>query len=106
MRVKVVLRKGDQPMVMQDYHGVKLGWKSDYIICERSLMVLLNDLKFMNQSLISPSGWESLFEKVEKNIFFDISILILMLTLKSIKMREMAINSLKNSFKHVHSTHN
>ena len=60
----------------------------------------------MNQSLISPSGRKSLFEKVERNIFLNISILILMLTLKSIKMRQTAINSLKTSFKHLHSTHN
>ena len=43
---------------------------------------------------------ESLFEKVERNIFLNTSILILMLPLKSIKMRETAINSLKTSFKH------
>ena len=69
-------------------------------------MILLNGWKFMNQSLISPSGRESLFEKVERNIFLNISILILMLTLKSIKMREAVINSSKTSFKHFHSTHN
>ena len=69
-------------------------------------MILLNGWKFMNQSLISPSGRESLFEKVERNVFLNISILILMLTLKSIKMREAAINSSKTSFKHFHSTHN
>ena len=93
-------------MLMQDYHEVKFGWKSDHVICERSLMILLNGWKFMNQSLISPSGRESLFEKVERNVFLNISILILMLTLKSIKMREAAINSSKTSFKHFHSTHN
>ena len=69
-------------------------------------MVLSNGWEFMNQSLISPSGRESLFEKVERNTFLNISILILMLTLKSIKIRETAINSLKTSFKHFHSTHN
>ena len=47
-------------------------------------MVLLNGRKFMNQSLITPSGRESLFEKVEINISLNISILILMLTLKSV----------------------
>ena len=92
-------------MIMQDYHGVKLDRKSDHVICEPSLMVLSNGWKFMNQSLISPSGRESLFEKVEKNILLSISISILMLTLKNIKMRETAINSLKTSFKHFHSTH-
>ena len=81
-------------MIMQDYHGVKLGWKSDYVTCERSLMILLNGLKFMNQSFISPSGRESLFERAERNIFLNISVMILMLTLRSIKMRETAINSL------------
>ena len=106
MRVKVGLRKGDQPMIMQDYHGLKIGWKSDYVICERSLMVLLNGWTFMNQSLISPSGWESLFEKVERKMFLNFSILILILTLKSIKMRQTAISSLKASFKHSHCTHN
>ena len=69
-------------------------------------MVLLIGWKFINQSLISPSGQESLFEKVERNMFLNISILILMLTLKSIKMRETAVNYLKTSFKHFHSTHN
>ena len=69
-------------------------------------MVRLNGWKFMNQSLISPSGRKSLFETVERNIFLNISISILMLTLKSIKMRETAINSSKTSFKHFHSTHN
>ena len=67
--------------------------KSDHVICERSLMVLSNGWKFMNQSLIYPSGRESLFEKVERNI--SLNILILMLTLKCIKMRETVINSLK-----------
>ena len=62
-------------MIMQDYHGLKLGWKSNYVICERSLMVLLSGWKFMNQSLISPSGQESVFEKVERNIFLNISTL-------------------------------
>ena len=93
-------------MIMQDYHGVKIGWKSDYVICERSLMVLFNCWKFMDQSLISPSGQESLFEKVERNIFLNISILILILTFKSIIMRETAVNSLKTPFKHFHPTHN
>ena len=87
-----------------DYAGVKLGWKSDHVICERSLMVLSNGWKFMNQSLISPSGRESLFEKVERNI--SLNILILMLTLKCIKMRETVINSLKTFFKNFYSTHN
>ena len=45
-------------------------------------------------------------KNLERNIFLNISILILMLTLKSIKMREAAINSSKTSFKHFHSTHN
>ena len=45
-------------------------------------------------------------KNLERNIFLNISILILMLTLKSIKMRQTAINSLKTSFKHFHSTHN
>ena len=93
-------------MIMQDYHGLKRGWKSDYVVCERSLMVLLNGWKDMNQSLISPSWRESLFKKVERNIFSNISMAILMLTLRSIRMRETAINSLKTSFKHIHSTHN
>ena len=96
----------DQPMIMQDYHGVKHGWKSDYVICERFIMVLLNGWTLMSQSLISPSGWESLFEKVERKMFLNFSILILTLTLKSIKMRETAISSLKAFFKHFHSTHN
>ena len=90
-------------MIMQDYHGVKLGSKSDYVICERSLMVLLNGWKFINQSLISPYWWESLFEKAERNIVLNILILILLLTLKSIKVKKTAINSLKTSFKHLHS---
>ena len=93
-------------MIMQDYHEVKHGWKSDYVICERSLMVLLNGWKFMNQSLISPFWTRVSFPKVERNIFLNISILILMLTLQSIKMRETAINSLKTFFKHFHSAHN
>ena len=93
-------------MIMQDYHGVKRGPKSDYVICEISLMVLLNGYKFMNQSLITPSWQESLFEKVERNIVLNILILILMLMLKSIKMRETAINSLKSYFKHFYPTHN
>ena len=76
------------------------------MICECPLMVFLNGWRFMNQSLIYPSGRESLFEKVDRNIFLNIPILILMLTLKSIKMRQTAINSLKTSFKHLHSTHN
>ena len=80
--LKVGLRKGDQPVIMQEYYGVKLDWKSDYVICERSVMVLLNGWKFMNQSLTSPSGRESLSEKVERNIF--VNMLISMLTLKSI----------------------
>ena len=45
-------------------------------------------------------------KNLERNIFLNISILILMLTLKNIKMRETATNSLKSSFKHIHSTHN
>ena len=69
-------------------------------------MVLSNGWKFMNESLISPSGRESLFEKVERNISLNISILILMLTLKCIKMRETVINSLKTFFKNFNSTHN
>ena len=93
-------------MIMQDYHGVKLGWISDYVTCERSLIVLLNGWKFMNQSFISPTERESLSKKVERNVFLNISILILMLTLKSIQMRDTTINSLKTSFEHFHSTHN
>ena len=62
-------------------------------------MILLNGWKFMNQSLIAFSWRESLFEKVERNIFLNISILILMLMLKSIKMRKTATNYLKTSFK-------
>ena len=83
-------------MILQDYHGVKLGWKSDYVICEPSLMTLLNGGKFISQSLICPSEWESIFENVERGIVLNILILILMLTLKSIKMRGTAINSFKN----------
>ena len=45
--------------------GVKLGLKSDYVICERSLTVLLTGLKFMNQSLFSPCRLDSLFVKIE-----------------------------------------
>ena len=102
LRFKVGLRKGDQPMIMQDYHGLKLRWKKRL----HFLMVILNGWKVMNQALTSPSWRESLFEKVERNIFWNISISILMLTLKSIKMRETAINSLKTSFKRKHSTLN
>ena len=65
-----------------------------------------NNKKIIKESLIFSSGQESLFEKVEKNIFLNFSVLILMLTLKSIKMRETVLNSLKTSFKHFHSTHN
>ena len=40
-----------------DYAGLpwsKTSLKSDCLICERSLTVLLNGWKFVNQSLISP----------------------------------------------------
>ena len=59
-----------------------------------------------------PNGTFEWFESykpiknLERNIFLNISILILMLTLKSIKMRDTTINSLKTSFEHFHSTHN
>ena len=92
-----------------DYAGLPWGetWLKKWLrVCERSLIVLLNGWKFMNQPFISPSGRESLFKKVERNIFLNISILILMLTLKSIKMRDTTINSLKTTFEHFHSTHN
>ena len=53
---QVRLKKGES---INDYawlqrgEGIKLGIKSGYVICERSLMVLLTGWKFMNQSLIS-----------------------------------------------------
>ena len=58
------------------------------MICERSLKILLNGWKVMNQSLISLSWRESLFEKVERNIFLNISFLILMLMLITIKINK------------------
>ena len=50
LRVKVGLKKGDQPMIMHDYNGER-GWNVSeviYVICECSLMVLLTGWKFMN----------------------------------------------------------
>ena len=49
------IKKGEST---NDYAGLpwtKTWLKSDYVLCERSLMVLLNGWKDMNQSLISPS---------------------------------------------------
>ena len=51
-------------------HYAGLPWsktwlKSECFICERSLTVLLNGWKFVNQSLITPPWRESLFIKVE-----------------------------------------
>ena len=63
--------------------GIKRGLKSDYVICERSLMVLLSGWKFMNQPLISRSRLKYLFANL--NIVLNTLMLILMLTLKILK---------------------
>ena len=63
--------------------GIKRGLKSDYVICERSLKVLLSGWKFMNQPLISPSRLKYLFANL--NIVLNTLMLILMLTLKILK---------------------
>ena len=75
-------------MILQDYHGkgIKRGLKSDYVICERSLKVLLSGWKFMNQPLISSSRLKYLFANL--NIVLNTLMLILMLTLKILKWRD------------------
>lgn len=60
--------------------GGKAWFKSDYVICESSLMVLLTGWKFMNEPLISPSRLKYLFTNL--NIVLNTLMLILMLTLK------------------------
>ena len=84
-------------MILQDYHGergVKRGFKSDYVICERSLMVFLTGWKFMNQPLISPSRLKYLFANLD--IALNTLMLILMLTLKILKWRDR--NQLSKNF--------
>ena len=92
-----------------DYAGLPWGktWLKKWL---RDMWTLPNStfewLEIYEPTVYFPFGTRISFQKEERNIFLNISILILMLTLKSIKMRDTTINSLKTTFEHFHSTHN